>query len=76
MLCSCCLSGSGRWGEALIIREPAAPRQTAGDIVVMKQGRVVEADTADEIFAGAKEAYTRDLIDSVPGLGIELGATI
>ncbi|WP_255520483.1 hypothetical protein [Corynebacterium meridianum] len=42
----------------------------------MKQGRVVEADTADEIFAGAKEAYTRDLIDSVPGLGIELGETI
>ncbi|MCK7642909.1 hypothetical protein JIM95_008360 [Corynebacterium sp. CCM 8835] len=42
----------------------------------MKQGRAVEAGTADEIFAGAKEAYTRDLIDSVPGLGSELGATI
>ena len=42
----------------------------------MKQGRVAEADTADEIFARAKQAYTRDLVDSVPGLGIELGATI
>ncbi|MCX7542106.1 ABC transporter ATP-binding protein [Corynebacterium sp. P5848] len=59
-----------------ITHDLAVVRQTADEIVVMKQGQVVEAGTADDIFAGAKEAYTRDLIDSVPGLGIELGATI
>ncbi|MCX7444451.1 ABC transporter ATP-binding protein [Corynebacterium sp. P7003] len=59
-----------------ITHDLAVVRQTADDIVVMKQGQVVEAGTADDIFAGAKEAYTRDLIDSVPGLGIELGVSI
>lgn len=59
-----------------ITHDLAVVRQTADDIVVMKQGQVVEAGTADEIFAGAREAYTRDLIDSVPGLGIELGVSI
>ncbi|MBI9000106.1 ABC transporter ATP-binding protein [Corynebacterium sp. CCM 9185] len=59
-----------------ITHDLAVVRQTADEIVVMKQGQIVESGTADEIFAGAKEAYTRDLIDSVPGLGIELGATI
>jgi hypothetical protein len=59
-----------------ITHDLAVVRQTADDVVVMKQGKVVEQGTADQIFSGAKEAYTRDLIDSVPGLGIELGATL
>lgn len=59
-----------------ITHDLAVVRQTADDIVVMKEGQVVETGTADEIFAGAEEAYTRDLIESVPGLGIELGTTI
>ncbi|WP_412841963.1 hypothetical protein [Corynebacterium yudongzhengii] len=48
-------------------------RQTANDIVVMKKGAVVEQGPADDIFANPREDYTRNLIDSVPGLGIELG---
>ena len=59
-----------------ITHDLAVVRQTADDVVVMKQGKVVEQGTADQIFSGAKEVYTRDLIDSVPGLGIELGATL
>lgn len=59
-----------------ITHDLAVVRQTADDVVVMKQGKVVEQGTADQIFSGAKEAYTRDLIDAVPGLGIELGATL
>ena len=59
-----------------ITHDLAVVRQTADDVVVMKQGKVVEQGTADQIFSGAKEAYTRDLIDSVPGLGIVLGATL
>jgi len=59
-----------------ITHDLAVVRQTADDVVVMKQGKVVEQGTADQIFSGAKEVYTRDLIDSVPGLGIELGTTL
>ncbi len=39
----------------------------------MKQGKVVEQGTADKIFGDPREDYTRNLIDSVPGLGVELG---
>ncbi|QGU06982.1 Glutathione import ATP-binding protein GsiA [Corynebacterium occultum] len=56
-----------------ITHDLAVVRQTADDVVVMRQGRIMEQGTADEIFANPQEDYTRDLIDSVPGLGIELG---
>lgn len=52
------------------------PNEFSGgsEVVVMWQGKVVEQGSADKIFADPKEDYTRKLIDSVPGLGIELGA--
>lgn len=56
-----------------ITHDLAVVRQTADDIVVMKQGAVVEQGTSDEVFADPKQEYTRDLINSVPGLNIELG---
>ena len=56
-----------------ITHDLAVVRQTADDIVVMKQGAIVEQGTSDEVFADPKEEYTRDLINSVPGLNIELG---
>ena len=37
-------------------------RALAHDIIVMRQGRVVEAGPADAIFAAPKEAYTRALM--------------
>ncbi|GAB2508552.1 Glutathione import ATP-binding protein GsiA [Corynebacterium atrinae] len=56
-----------------ITHDLAVVRQTADDVVVMKQGAVVEQGTADEVFANPREDYTKDLINSVPGLNIELG---
>lgn len=56
-----------------ITHDLAVVRQMADDVVVMKQGAIVEQGTADEIFADPREEYTRDLITSVPGLNIELG---
>ena len=57
-----------------ITHDLAVVRQTADDIVVMQNGKVVEQGSADDIFDHAQKEYTRNLIDSVPGLGIELGA--
>lgn len=56
-----------------ITHDLAVVRQTADEVVVMQHGKMVEKGTADQIFNDPQQAYTRDLIDSVPGLGIELG---
>lgn len=56
-----------------ITHDLAVVRQTADQIVVMRQGQAVEQGPADEIFSNPRDAYTRNLIDSVPGLNIELG---
>ena len=56
-----------------ITHDLAVVRETADDIVVMRQGKVVEQGPADAIFDTPQEEYTRNLIDSVPGLNIELG---
>ncbi|MEX3505450.1 ABC transporter ATP-binding protein, partial [Corynebacterium sp. LK2510] len=56
-----------------ITHDLAVVRQTADDIVVMRQGQAVEQGPADSIFENAQHEYTRNLINSVPGLNIELG---
>ncbi len=56
-----------------ITHDLAVVRQTADDVAVMRQGKLVESGTVDEIFANPTESYTRDLSDSVPGVGMELG---
>lgn len=56
-----------------ITHDLAVVRQTADEIVVMKQGEVVERGAAEDIFDHPQQDYTRDLINSVPGLNIELG---
>nr|WP_242516916.1 ABC transporter ATP-binding protein [Corynebacterium mendelii] len=56
-----------------ITHDLAVVRQTADEIVVMQNGKLVEHNTADKLFANPQQDYTRTLIESVPGLGIELG---
>ncbi|MDY3128306.1 MAG: ABC transporter ATP-binding protein [Corynebacterium sp.] len=56
-----------------ITHDLAVVRQTADDVVVMRKGQVVESGTTDEIFDNPREAYTQNLINSVPGMHIELG---
>lgn len=56
-----------------ITHDLAVVRETADDIVVMRQGKAVEQGSADQIFDNPQDEYTRNLINSVPGLHIELG---
>jgi peptide/nickel transport system ATP-binding protein len=41
-------------------------RMMCDDLVVLQQGRVVEAGPCDAVFARPQAAYTRELLDAVP----------
>lgn len=56
-----------------ITHDLAVVRQTADDVVVMQKGAVVEQGTTDEIFDNPTQEYTSNLINSVPGMHIEIG---
>lgn len=54
-----------------ITHDLAVVREMADDIVVMQQGKLVEAGPADHVFAEPATDYTRNLINSVPGLALQ-----
>ncbi|MCZ9308930.1 dipeptide ABC transporter ATP-binding protein [Corynebacterium uberis] len=59
-----------------ITHDLAVVRQIADDVVVMRKGHLVERGSADEVFAHPRQDYTRNLIESVPGAGIDWGAHV
>ena len=46
--------------------------QVCDTIAVMRQGRVVELNTAREVFQNPQHPYTRTLLDAIPGKGWEI----
>ena len=53
----------------LITHDMGVVAETATRVVVMRQGRMVEAGTAEQVFAAPAAAYTRELLAAVPRLG-------
>ncbi|GAB7190284.1 ABC transporter ATP-binding protein [Kineococcus sp. NUM-3379] len=49
-------------------------RQIADDVCVMQRGRLVESATTDQVFDSPRQAYTRQLLEAIPGGNIALGA--
>ncbi|WP_206426096.1 dipeptide ABC transporter ATP-binding protein [Nakamurella antarctica] len=59
----------------LITHDMGVVADLADHVVVMCQGRVVEAGTVREIFAHPQQEYTQQLLAAVPHLGAEVALT-
>src|SRR5690625_4240618 len=57
-----------------ITHDLAVVRQIADEVCVMKDGRIVEAATTDEVFGNPQQEYTRDLLDAIPGAKLDIWA--
>ncbi|MCL1839355.1 MAG: ABC transporter ATP-binding protein [Propionibacteriaceae bacterium] len=53
-----------------ITHDLAVVRVIADHVVVMEQGKVVEAESVDNVFSSPKTEYTRMLLDAIPGAGL------
>jgi peptide/nickel transport system ATP-binding protein len=60
-------------GIVLITHDMGVVADLADRVIVMKNGRIVEAGTADEIFNRPQHPYTQQLLAAVPHLGSTVG---
>ena len=56
-----------------ITHDLAVVRLIADRVCVMRQGRIVEQATTEEVFENPQEEYTKNLLAAIPGASIELG---
>ena len=56
-----------------ITHDLAVVRQIADNVLVMQEGRVVEAASVTQVFDDPQEDYTKKLLDAIPGASIQLG---
>ncbi|KQV07549.1 ABC transporter ATP-binding protein [Leifsonia sp. Root112D2] len=57
-------------GIVLITHDMGVVADLADDIVVMKNGRILERGTVRDVFHNAQHPYTKELLAAVPHLGV------
>lgn len=72
----CEIQAEQRMGMVFITHDIALAGHIADKIVVMHQGQVVEAGPAQAVLGQPRSAYTRMLLNSVPGKGEAADAAI
>ena len=55
-----------------ISHDLAVVRQIADNVLVMQDGKVVEASSVDAVFDSPREDYTKKLLNAIPGGSIDL----
>lgn len=60
----------------LITHDMGVVADLADHVVVMERGRIVETAPTAELFSDPKEAYTQQLLGSVPHLGSKVGGVL
>ena len=55
-----------------ITHDLAVVRQIADEVCVMKEGRIVETASTDDVFGDPQEAYTQELLDAIPGAKLDI----
>jgi peptide/nickel transport system ATP-binding protein len=63
-------------GIVLITHDMGVVADMADRIIVMKDGRIVESGSAEEIFGSPQHPYTQTLLASVPHLGRTVGGEL
>jgi peptide/nickel transport system ATP-binding protein len=54
----------------LITHDMGVAADLADDVVVMRNGQIMEAGTAQEVFLAPRSAYTRELLNAVPRVDV------